>query len=229
MATSGTKTFNPDYAEMVTEAFERCGVRPNLIKTDMLESARRSCNLLLEFWAVKGYNLWKVDLLPPIPLLANIATYDLLTDTVDLLDCYISPVAGGSDIPMPKMGRTDYANIPNKTQVGRPNQLWFERVPQPRVHIYMVPENDDQYVLNCYRINKFEDAGLANGETADLIYRMHEPFIAGLAAKLAEKFAPDREDKLIAKADFAWNIATADDREDAPVTIAPNFADYYRM
>jgi len=227
MATSGTKTFNPDYAEMVTEAFERCGIRPNQITTDFLQSARRSCNLLLEAWTVKGYNLWKVDLIE-IPMLSGVAVYQVPSDTINLLDCYLTQVSGGADIPMPKMGRTEYSNIPNKAQVGRPNQLWFERVPVPKVHVYMVPPSDGQYILKCYRINQFEDAGIANAETSDLVYRMHEPFIAGLAAKLSEKFAPDREDKLLAKAKISWDEATADDREGTPITIMPNFSDYYR-
>lgn len=228
MTTSGTKTFNPDYADIITEAFERCGKRPNQITTDMMQSARRSCDLLLEEWTVKGLNLWKVDLIE-IPLIGLQSTYDLSTNTIDLLDCYLTQVAGGADVPIPKMGRTDYANIPNKSQVGRPSQLWFERSPIPRIHIYMLPQSDGQYILKCYRINQFEDVGIQNGETSDLVYRMHEPFIAGLAAKLAEKFAPDREDKLLIKAEQKWNIANANDREGAPITIAPNLSSYYRM
>ena len=91
MPTSGTFAFNPDNADLVIEAFERCGKRPNQLDAAMLQSAVMSANLLLVDWANKGVNLWAVDLIN-IPLTAGNATYPIAADTVSLLQGYIDTV-----------------------------------------------------------------------------------------------------------------------------------------
>ena len=59
MATSGSSDFNLNAAEIVEEAFERCGLE---LRTGYdSETARRSLNLMFADWANKGVNLWKVE------------------------------------------------------------------------------------------------------------------------------------------------------------------------
>ena len=59
MTTSGTATFNLDIADLVEEAFERCGAE---LRTGYdLRTARRSLNLLTVEWANRGINLWTID------------------------------------------------------------------------------------------------------------------------------------------------------------------------
>ena len=58
MAISGSANFNLDVAEIIEEAFERCGVE---IRTGYDSvTARRSLNLMLADWANRGINLWTV-------------------------------------------------------------------------------------------------------------------------------------------------------------------------
>ena len=59
MATSGSTDFNIDAAEIIEEAFERCGLE---LRTGYdARTARRSLNLMLADWANKGVNLWKIE------------------------------------------------------------------------------------------------------------------------------------------------------------------------
>jgi hypothetical protein len=59
MATSGSSDFNLNAAEIVEEAFERCGLE---LRTGYdSQTARRSLNLLFADWANKGVHLWKVE------------------------------------------------------------------------------------------------------------------------------------------------------------------------
>ena len=59
MATSGSSDFNLNAADLVEEAFERCGLE---LRTGYdAVSARRSLNLLFAEWANKGIHLWKVE------------------------------------------------------------------------------------------------------------------------------------------------------------------------
>mgnify|MGYP003632023768 FL=1 len=59
MATSGSTDFEPDVAEYVEEAFERCGLE---VRTGYdLKTARRSINLMLADWANRGLYQWTIE------------------------------------------------------------------------------------------------------------------------------------------------------------------------
>jgi hypothetical protein len=59
MASSGSSDFNLNAAEIIEEAFERCGLE---LRTGYdAETARRSLNLLFADWANFGVHLWKVE------------------------------------------------------------------------------------------------------------------------------------------------------------------------
>jgi hypothetical protein len=56
MAISGSKDFEPNVAEYIEEAFERCGLE---LRTGYdARTARRSLNLMLADWANRGLNRW---------------------------------------------------------------------------------------------------------------------------------------------------------------------------
>jgi len=58
MAVSGTKDFEPNVAEYIEEAFERCGLE---LRTGYdARTARRSLNLLFADWANRGLNRWTI-------------------------------------------------------------------------------------------------------------------------------------------------------------------------
>jgi hypothetical protein len=59
MAVSGSKDFEPNVAEYVEEAFERCGLE---FRTGYdARTARRSINFLFADWANRGLNRWTID------------------------------------------------------------------------------------------------------------------------------------------------------------------------
>ena len=60
MAVSGSTDFNLDAAEVIQEAYERCGIQETSGKD--LRTAVRSMNVLLAEWANRGLNLWTVTL-----------------------------------------------------------------------------------------------------------------------------------------------------------------------
>ena len=81
MAVSGSVDFEPDVAEYVEEAFERCGLE---VRTGYdLKTARRSLNLLFADWANRGLNRWTIEQVS-VPLATDIADYPagILTMTV---------------------------------------------------------------------------------------------------------------------------------------------------
>tara|TARA_R100001086_G_scaffold72166_2_gene34693 strand:- start:90 stop:980 length:891 start_codon:yes stop_codon:yes gene_type:complete len=59
MAVSGSKDFEPNVAEYVEEAFERCGLE---FRTGYdSKTARRSLNFLFADWANRGLNRWTIE------------------------------------------------------------------------------------------------------------------------------------------------------------------------
>ena len=181
MATSGTATFNMDFAEIAEEAWERAG-REMRSGYD-LRTARRSMNLLTLEWQNRGINLWTIDS-STVSLTTGTSQYTLPADTIDLLEQVIRTDSGNttkqSDLNMSRISVSDYSSIPNKLTRGRPIQVWVERlVAAPRINVWPVPDSND-YTFVYWRMRRIEDAG--NGvETADMNYRFLPSLVAGLA------------------------------------------------
>jgi hypothetical protein len=233
MTTSGTSTFNLNLNELVEEAFERCGAE---LRTGYdLKTARRSLNLLTIEWANRGINLWTIEQ-GSIPLVQGQITYDLPIDTIDLLEHVIRTNAGTTsnqlDININRISADTYITIPNKNAQGRPIQVWINRqsgatypvdgVANPQINVWPAPEQSNYYVFFYYRLRRMQDAG--NGiTTQDIPFRFLPCMVAGLAYYLSLKLpgAMERTGLLKQMYDEAWQQAADEDREKAPLRIAP--------
>jgi len=224
MAISGTTAFNLDLTELVEEAFERAGSE---LRTGYdLKTARRSLNLMFADWANRGLNMWTFEQ-GSITLIPGQATYDLPSDTVDLLEHVIRTGAGSAstqaDLTITRISVSTYATIPNKLQQARPIQIWIERRQEiPRVTVWPVPDNTTTYTLVYWRLRRIDDAG-TGVNTMDVPFRFLPCMVAGLAYYLALKLpsgAP-RMDILKQQYDEAWALASEEDREKAAVRFVP--------
>jgi len=236
---SGTQTFFLDNTEIVMEAFDRIQVRPSEITRHHLISARRSLNLELQRWSNLGINLWEV-VTATLNLVIGQATYTLPQNLVTIMEMYYSTVNGNGaginfDRIMVPITRTQYAMLPNKLQQGIPTQYWLERLEQPVVTLWETPAiGSPQYVVNYNYLQRIDDAGLASGETPDIVYRGLDALCAALSARLAGKFAPIQIRSQVmqsakAEAQEAWNDFVTNDQEDGPLIMQPNVGGYGRM
>lgn len=229
--TTDTTVFNLDLNAICEEAFERCG--QDMRSGYDMRTARRSLNLLLLDWANRGVNMWTIEQ-GTIPLVYGTATYDLPVDTVDLLDHVIRTGSGVNqlDINISRISVSTYAMIPNKNATGRPIQIWIERrtgatsstsvVQNPRVTVWPIPDNSTNYTLVYWRLRRMQDAGDGvNGE--DIPFRMLPALVSGLAYMLSIKLpnAMERSGQLKQMYDEAWDLASTEDREKAPVRFVP--------
>ena len=83
MTTSGSRDFNLDVAEVIEEAYERCGLQ---VRTGYdAKTARRSLNLMFAEWANRGLNLWTVKQATQA-LTQGTSSYTLSDTVVDLLE-----------------------------------------------------------------------------------------------------------------------------------------------
>jgi hypothetical protein len=224
MTTSGTTAFSMDLTEVVEEAFERVG--SEMRSGYDLRTARRSLNLLFADWANRGINMWTFEQ-GSITLTPGVATYDLPSDTVDLLEHVIRTGAGSAstqaDLNITRISVSTYATIPNKLQQARPIQVWIERRQEtPRITVWPVPDNSTTYTFVYWRLRRIDDAG--NGvNTMDVPFRFLNAMVAGLAYYLALKVPNGTERLMILKEqyDLAWDLASSEDREKAAVRFVP--------
>ena len=222
MATSGTTAFNLDLNQLVEEAFERCGAE---LRTGYdLRTARRSLNLLTIEWANRGINLWTVEE-SSFPMVQGTGTYNLPTDTIDILDFVIRTNGGSSnqqDISMSRIAEPTYANIPNKNTQGRPLQVYVNRQAEvPNITVWPLP-NNASYTFVYWYLRRIQDAG--NGvNTQDIPFRFLPCMVAGLAFYLSQKLpnALDRMQMLKMEYEEQWTLASTEDREKATLRLTP--------
>ena len=231
MTTSGTTTFDLNLNELVEEAFERCGAE---LRTGYdLRTARRSLNLLTIEWANRGINLWTIEQ-GSIPLVQGQITYDLPADTIDLLEHVVRTQTGQgqTDINISRISVDTYATIPNKNAQGRPIQVWINRqsgadypvtgVANPQINVWPAPEQSNYYTFVYWRLRRIQDAG-TGVTTQDIPFRFLPCLVAGLAYHLSMKIpgAMERTAALKAMYEELWQQASDEDREKAPLRIAP--------
>ena len=114
MALSGSTNFEPNVAEFVEEAFERCGLE---LRTGYdLKTARRSINLMLAEWANRGLNQWTIEQATQT-VTEGTTDYSLNANIIDILDVVLRRTINQTqtDISMNRVSRSEYINIPNKT------------------------------------------------------------------------------------------------------------------
>ena len=222
MATSGTTSFNMDFTEIAEEAWERAG-REMRSGYD-LRTARRSMNLMTIEWQNRGINLWTIDE-GTVSLTQGTATYSLPADTIDLLEQVIRTGAGTTqqDLTITRISVSTYATIPNKTDTGRPIQVFIERLrDNPRITVWPVPSSDE-YTFVYWRLRRIEDAG-SGAQTADMNFRFLPCLVAGLAYHIAMKvpeLAP-RIEMLKAEYEAQFVLAAGEDREKTPFRFVPS-------
>lgn len=224
-------TFNDflNSADLVLEAFSRCGLRGPAITVNHMADARRSMAALAAAWTTRGVNLWQVKL-GTEALVQGTRSYTLTPDVLFLLDAYISTTLNGivTDRYCPQISRTDYSAIPNKDQEGFPNQVWFDRLTTPVLNFYFNPDGNGPYVFTYYYASQPTDTTMGMGYRPDIPFRMMDAYAADLAERIAEKYVPDRLSYLAGRAEKAWKEASSADRENVPLMILPSLGGYWR-
>tara|TARA_R110001583_G_scaffold53417_2_gene164792 strand:+ start:334 stop:1002 length:669 start_codon:yes stop_codon:yes gene_type:complete len=215
MATSGSRDFDLDVAEIIEEAYERCGLE---LRTGYdARSARRSMNLMFADWANRGLNLWTVKQATQA-LTQGTATYTFTADYTDLLDVVVR--RSGTDFELSRMSRSEYLNTPNKTTQGRPSQFYYNRQVSPEVTLWPTPENSTD-TLVYYYVQRIEDVdALVN--TTDAPFRFLPCMVAGLAYYTAVKKAPERVQLLKNLYEEEFQRAADEDEDRVALKLQPS-------
>ena len=221
MATSGSRDFNLDVAELIEEAYERCGLE---VRTGYdARTARRSLNLMFADWANRGLNLWTVKQ-GTQALTAGTATYALDASYTDLLEVVVR--RSGTDYELDRMSRSEYLNLPNKTTQGRPSQYYYNRQVTPEITLWATPDSSTDSLVYYY-VQRIEDAdALVN--TTDAPFRFLPCMAAGLAYYIAMKKSPERVQLLKAVYEEEFQRAADEDEDRVSLKLQPSIS-YLRV
>ena len=219
MALSGSTDFEPNVAEFVEEAFERCGLE---MRTGYdLKTARRSINLMLAEWANRGLNQWTIEEATQT-VTEGTSSYSLNSNVIDILDVVLRRTVNQvqTDMSMSRVSRSEYINIPNKTTKARPSQFFFDKLTTPSLKAWPAPENSTD-VLVFNKIVRMDDADKAIN-TMDMPFRFYPCFAAGLAYYISLKKAPERTPQLKALYEEEFRRAADQDEDRASFRVRPD-------
>jgi hypothetical protein len=225
MAISGSTDFELDVADYIEEAFERCGIE---VRTGYdLKTAQRSLNLMLADWANRGLNRWTI-VQTTVSLIKSTEAYSLGTDTIDILSAVVRTDAGTStqsDISISRVSRDAFLNIPSKLTEARPTQFYVDRLINPSLRVWPLPDASSKYSIVFDRLTRMDDAD-ASQNTLEVPFRFYPCLAAGLAYYLSMKRAPERIQILKAVYEEEFERAAAEDRDRASLSLTPS-RDYY--
>jgi hypothetical protein len=228
MAISGVANFDMNFTELAEEAFERAG-REMRTGYD-LRTARRSANIMMAEWANRGINMWTIES-GSIPLVQGTATYNLPTDTVDLLEHVIRTGSGSSatqsDLTITRISVSTYATIPNKLSQARPIQVYIDRKQEtPTITVWPIPDQGPSgspyYTFVYWRLRRMDNIDTGSN-TADVNFRFLPCLTAGLAYYIAMKIPEGMQRLSMLKAEYEsqWQLAADEDREKAADRFVP--------
>lgn len=136
------------------------------------------------------------------------------------------------EIPLTRINRNDYGNIPNKTYQGRPTEFWYDRQIEPVMRVWPTPaasyNSNYQYVV--HRQRHIMDVGTMQ-QMIEVPQRWYDAIIWGLAHKLCFEI-PQIDISMAAiiepLATSAFQRVFSDERDASPIRIQPDFSAYTR-
>ncbi len=138
-----------------------------------------------------------------------------------------------TEIPLARLNRDDYTNLPNKVfQSNRPLQYWFDRqIPQPIMHLWPIPNAQaEEMQLTLWVSRRMQDVGSLTQEI-EAPERWLQAFVSLLAARLSYEIAevdPRLIPVLEARSDKDLYIAQLEERDNSPFNLTPGVAVYTR-
>ena len=228
MATSNSKNFEPDVAEYIEEAFERCGLE---LRTGYdLKSANRSLNLMLAEWANRGLNQWTITQ-KTVTMVKDTTEYNIDstngTAPIDVLDVFIRETVSSetTDLPMTRLSRAEYSHIVNKSSTGKPNQYFVNKQITPTISVCPAPDKSSTYTVVMNVLTRMDDSDSATN-TMEVPFRFYPCLTAGLAYYISMKRAPERTAMLKSMYEEEFTRALSQDEDRASFRISPDIRSY---
>ena len=216
MATSGTSNFDPTFDDLLQDAAAMVGGGPLL--ADELIGARRGLDLLLTDLQNKNVLLHKIET-TTVPVSVSVSS---LTFDQSISDVLVASVRTSStDIVIERDGYERWAEIPTKSQTGRPVRYWWDRRRDSSV-MNLWPLPDQTYTL-VLTVQKNAESTLRAFDNVDVPRRFMPALVYGLAywvgLRRGNRVDTNRLTLLRAEYERAVKDAMREDRERGKVLI----------
>ncbi len=134
--------------------------------------------------------------------------------TLNISELYFN--SNTNDTPLSRNTHSEWANYPNKSQIGTPVSFWLDRQIQPILHIYQTPNNVYNNFFYTFK-RQIQDIGDMI-DTAEIPTRFLDALSAELAYRLSLKEKKlDMAQILKAEAMEAFKYVALEDEENVPV------------
>jgi len=210
VATSGISNFDPTFDDLLQDAAAMVGGGPVL--ADELISARRGLDYLLTDLQNKNVLLPKIET-TAVPVSISVSS---LTFDQTISDVLVASIRTSStDIIIERDGYERWAEIPTKSQSGRPTRYWWDRRRDSNVmNFWPVPDQTYTVVLT---IQKNAENTLRAFDNVDVPRRFMPALIYGLAywigLRRGNRVDTNRLALIRAEYDRAVKDAMREDRE----------------
>jgi hypothetical protein len=170
-------------------------------------------------WANRGVNLWTIE---PVTLDMVVGTnsYNLNSYDIDIISAVLRTTTAGvsTDVELTRIGRTEYLNIPNKDNSGRPVQFFLDRQTTPVLKVWPTPDITSQVVT--YNIQRIDDVSTST-ENPDVPSRFIPCMVSGLAYNIALKKNPEKAGLLKQVYEEQFSLAADEDRSRVSLNLVP--------
>ena len=106
--------------------------------------------------------------------------------------------------------------------------FWQDRLINGNVTLWPVPDGNSAQYLRYYRARQLQDSAFTGGQTVEIPYLWMDAFADALSYRLARVWNPAMAPVLKSVADESYDIADAQNVEQAAQYISPQISGYYR-
>ncbi len=216
MATSGVASFNPTFDEILQDAAAMVGGGPLL--ADELISARRGLDYMLTSIQNKNVLLHKIET-TVVPVSASVSSLTFGSSISDVLTATVR--TSTTEMLLDRDGYERWAEIPTKSQTGRPTRYWWDRRRDSNImNLWPLPDQTYSIVLT---VQKNAEDTLRAFDNIDVPRRFLPAVVYGLAYWIGLRRGPrvpsDRLTLLNAEYERALRDAMREDRERGSVLV----------
>lgn len=213
MAVSNSTDFTQTAQELIVDALAELGVLAEEEPLEAVDLNRglRTLTRMLKAWQVDGVMTWTMTA-GTLALVQGQEDYvfgaggDFTTVPLDISDMEIN--RGTNDLPMYRLSREEYRELPNKTAQGYPTQFYYDRQRSGgTLYVWPAPDATGGTLKFTYRRLIMDmDAGANN---IDLPQEWHDAIVYGLASRLVGPYSMDGKPAAVrvkAEAEAAYQI-----------------------
>lgn len=218
MATSGVSNFAPSFDVILQDAVGMVGGGP--ILADELVAAQRGLDYLLTSIQNQAVLLHKIET-TVVPTSAGQQTYPLDQTVSDVLTAHVR--TSTTDTLMERHGYERWAEIPVKSQAGRPIAYWFDRqLTGGQMNVWPIPSGNISYQL-VLTIQKTAEETIRAFNNVDVPRRFLPALLYGIAYYVGMRRGPRVPTERLALLKAQYNeelrFALNEDRERGSVFI----------